>query len=188
MIRRRWIFFESGGLAAPFDFAVIRYAWLEADGRDLDTRTALIEVDASVNGKDVGWTDPSLHLRNTTIGGTSGTYLHWGGDNTDFFGAEAVLVDFPKIATDFPALTDIRVRMRANWYGERFTGAITLQFATYLGGSMNQVGTDFEKFRGRPRYRPEPPANVTSNVAADVDGEDVGVLVYHIATKTASII
>lgn len=182
MRRRRWIFFESGGLAAPFDFAVIRYAWLESDGRDLDTRTALIDVDASVNGQDVGWS------RGGTISGASGAYLQWGGDNTTASGAEAVLVDFPKIAADFPALTDIRVRMRANWYGERFTGAITLQFATYLGGSMNQVGTDFENSGGDLVTDLSRPANVASNVAADVDGEDVGVLVYHIATKTASII
>lgn len=182
MSRRRLIFIERRAVAfQPFDFAVIRYAWLDVDGRDLDTRTALLEVDASVNGQDVGW------ARGGAISGTSGVYLQWGGDNTTSSGAEAVLVDFPKIALDFPSLIDIRVRMRANWYGERFTGAFTLQFATYLGGVMSQVGTDFENVGGTLVTNLSRPSNVVSNLASNVDGEDVATLIYHVASRTAEL-
>lgn len=164
---------------SAFDFAVIRYGWDSAGGSDLDTRTALVSVDASVDGVDVGWS------RSGTVAGVSGNYLSWGGDNTSPTGTEAVVVDFPKIATDFPALTYIRVRLRANWYGSRASGNFALQFATYLGGAMSASGTDFINTGGTLATNLNRPSNVTSNVASNVDGEDVATLTYHVPSRTA---
>lgn len=164
---------------AAFDFAIIRYTWSESGGRDLDTRTALVDVDASVNGDDVGWN------RGDTVAGVSGNYLTWGGDNVDPAGTEAVLVDFTRIATDFPSLTYIRLRFRANWFGTRASGSFTLQFATYAGGTMVQVAKDFENSGGTLVTSLTKPGNVGSNVADNVDGELVGTLVFHVPTRTA---
>ncbi len=183
MNRRRWLFI-GGAQFNPFDFAIIRYSWTDTQGRDLDTRTALLDVDVSVDGRDVGW--PS-GTRGYTVSGVSGNYLQWGGDNTDPAGTESVLVDFTRIAADFPALADITVRMRANWYGARYTGDFTLQFATYLGGTMMADGTDFLNVGGAIVTDLSRPANVVSNIAGDVDGQDVATLTYHIATRTASL-
>ena len=172
---------QSTALQA-FDFAVIRYQWAAADGRDLDTRTAL--VDPAVEG-DVGWS------RQTQVpaSGAPGPFLMWGGDNTTPAGAEAVLVNFAAIAAAYPAAATITIRLRANWYGERDDGQINLQFATYLGGTMQgPVNYDFVNQDGAAVQVVNSSINVTSVGAANLDGMDCGTLVYTPATKAAILL
>lgn len=184
---------KGGAALKNFDFAVIRYAFAGADGRDLDTRTALMEADPSVNGRDLGWCQDGS--RYGDFGGGDGAvigvdftdyFLFWGGDNTGT-GVEACLVDFPRLTAAFPSLAQIKVRMRANWYGERYTGNCQLQFETYLGGAMSRDGYDFVNTGGVLVDSLSVPRNVVSNVADDVDGDDLGFLVYTVATKEGTI-
>lgn len=184
----------AGGEPPPplpeFDFAVIRYNFTEEDGRDLDTRTALVDVDPAFNGRDVGY------ARYGDGGGSSGAiignnftdyFLYWGGDNMGY-GVEACLVDFKRIASAFPALSEIKVRMRAFWYSQKNSGNIQLQFETYLGGTMQHSGYDFINIGGELVTSLEVPRNVETQTSGYIDGDDLGFLVYDIATKEGSII
>lgn len=175
--------FEDCCCHQAFDFAVIRYSWDAMGGTDLDTRTALVEVEASVDGLDVGfgWN------RHGAISGASGDYLVWGGDNTDPEGSEAVLIDFAKIAADFPALSEIKVRLRANWFGLRNSGDFILQFETWAAGVMTPIGTDFQNTGGTSVETLTLPRNVLSNVSGDVDGDDCGTLIFTTRSRTANI-
>lgn len=161
-----------GTFNQPFDFALIRYIWGEQNGRDLDTRTAIITPPRNV---DVGWDRAS----------TDGAYLTWGGDNQTTTGDEAVIVDFNQLSIDYPTITQFDIRLRCNWYSTRYDGNVQIQFQTYLGGTMQQVGTDFINVGGTLVNDASIYVNVVSNVQGDVDGSDVGTLTYDSASKTA---
>jgi len=165
-------------LLPAFDFAVIRYVWTLEGGTDLDTRTAIVDLDASVDGIDVGWSRAA----------NVGAFLAWGGDNTSPGGSEAVLVDYPALIAAFPAATTIKIRLRANWYGTPGIGAISLQFETFAGGSMTPSGTDFSNSGGTGISSIDVARAITSHSASDVDGQDCGTLVFDVATRTANLI
>lgn len=169
-------------IALPFDFAVIRYKWNSGGGTDLDTRTAVIGSGESIDGNDVGWSRGN----SVSLGGSE--VLTWGGDNTGSFGPEAVLVDFKKISEELPSLTSITIRLRSNWYSTRVSGDHTIEFETYLGGTMNQDGFDFINSGGILQQTFEVNRNAASNVAGDVDGSPQGTLVYEVSTQTANIL
>lgn len=189
-------------LTLPFDFAVIRYQWTSADGRDLDTRTA-VSNPSRLN--DVGWhrniTDPTTGILpacqfSPAPSDTSPYYLVHGGDNC-VDGVEAVLVDFAKLVADFPLQTSFSIRLRAYWYNFGYDptavpprdGRITAQFQTYLGGTMTHVGYDFVNVGGTVRETISVPVQLyTNTVGADVDGDEAGTLVYNPSTKQATII
>ena len=161
----------------PFDFAIIRYSWTSINGQDLDTRTSI--------------TTPP---RNIIVGvGASrsnmdSTYLTWCGDNTSSFGSEAVLVDFNALSAAYPEVENIVIQMAGNWYSSRADGYFTVQFATYLGGTMTPSGYDFVNTGGVLVDSTSVIVNVTSQINDDVLGDSVGTLRYNTANKTAQII
>lgn len=162
---------------APFDFAVIRYRW-DTGGRDLDTRTALINTGGIYDGVDLGW----------SRGTASGTYLRWAGDNTGNPGAEAVAVDFPQLAVGYPALVTIDIRLRAFWYGDRYSGDFIIEFQTFLGGAMQQSGTDWVNVGGALVQTLSVDRNSVTQQSLDINGDPMGVLRYTVATKTGEIL
>ena len=173
-------------LAQPFDFAVVRYAWTAANGRDLDTRTA---ITTPPRNQDVGWS------RGATDLGGAAAYLQWGGDNTTPTGDEAVLIDFAALTRDYPQATEFVIRLRSFWYHAGYDpangtdGKFTIEFATYLGGIMTQSGTDFVNAGGTARQNIAiQRQSFTNSVVADVDGDDMATLVYTVATKQAAIV
>ena len=161
-----------GTFSQPFDYALIRYIWAQPDGTDLDTRTAITTPPRNV---DVGWDRAN----------NDGAYLTWGGDNTSAVGDEAVTIAFNQLTTDYPTTDDFVIRLRGNWYGTRLDGNVQIQFQTYLGGTMQHVGTDFINVGGVLVNDASIYVNVTSNTAGNVDGSDVGTLTYVAATKNA---
>lgn len=170
-------------IALPFDFAVIRYKWTAAGGTDLDTRTAVIgSGDISIDGVDVGWSRAATVVLNTF------TILTWGGDNVTNTGPEAILVDFKKIAEQLPALEFITIRLRSFWFDTRASGDHTIQFQTYLGGTMQASGLDFVNAGGVTQQTIEVDRNAITNIGADVDGDEQGTLVYEVETQTANIL
>lgn len=173
---------SAEGSLRQFDYAVIRYLWTEEDGTDLDTRTAIIDLDPSVNGRDVGWGAS----RSYTVGGESGQYLTWNGDNTGT-GTEAVLLDCARLAVDFPDKTSCRFRLRANWYAARGTGNMQVSFTTYKGGTMSQDGFNFINTGGTVVDEITMPFNVASNSATDADGDQLAILLYDFRTGIGSI-
>ena len=169
-------------LSQPFDFAVLRYQWSQANGTDLDTRTALIAP--QIEG-DVGW------ARQTQVPALSSTpYLIWSADNTGNDGVEAVLINFARLRAAYPDAQTITLRLRGNWYAARGDGGINLQFATYLGGAMQGPTNehDFVNVGGAAVQTINAPRSVEGQVSGDVDGDECGTLVYDTATRTAAIV
>lgn len=173
----------DASLTRAFDYAVIRYVWSPSNGTDLDTRTAIIGVSGTVDGLDVGWN------RYSTVGPPATPYLQWGADNTSV-GYESVLVNFDRLAQDFPSATTFTIRLRAFWYNVRADGDITVEFATYLGGTMQLSNYNFINLVGGVVQSPlsllSYTTNVVTNVASNQNGDDVGLLVYDVATRTAT--
>ena len=177
---------NGGAASGNFDFAIIRFNWTTANGRDLDTRTAIVSPTFDNSGVDVGWDRQQL------ITGASGNYLTWGGDNTTTTGDEAVLVDFLKIIADFPSQPQIDIRLRAFWYGQSYSAggdaSFELEFTTYKGGSMIPDGLDFINVGGvQVDHLTVQRQLTTDQVAANVDGEEIGHLIYTVATHNAII-
>jgi hypothetical protein len=164
----------------PFDFAVIRYIWTVGSGTDLDTRTAFLDLDPEYDLIDVGWS------RADVIGPNSPYYLQWGGDNQDPVGQEAVLVDFDRMKEDYPSALEVSIRMRAFWFTSRDSGRITVQFETFVGGTMEQVGTDFVNVGGERIQTLEYSASPTATDNTDLDGDEIGTLTYDFDTRRAA--
>ena len=189
----------------PFDFAVIRYSWGPANGRDLDSRTIITTPPVAgevgwhrgfyvppVDGQQIGGTNPGVPP-------PSPVFLTWAGDNTTDNDSEGVLVDFAALSAAYPAAPIIVIQMRANWYGETFSigkdGKITLSFDTYLGGSMTLVPSGnaftFENVGGQSIDHLQSPAPIQlhtdSNEDPATEGETVAVLTYNVASKRATV-
>lgn len=120
-----------------FDYALLRYRWPQEGGRDLDTRTYM-QVPNRVD-RMVGWAMRSSDER----------YLIWNNDNTGQ-GVESILLDVKQLATDFPDEPIISVALRAFWYSTKRTGNLSIEFATYKGGSMVASGYDWANVGGTP--------------------------------------
>jgi len=179
--------FEGCCCQRVFDFTIIRYIWDAAGGADLDTRTAIINVDGSINGVTVGFANQS----SVSAGGLDlapDPYLQWGGDNTDPAGSEAVIVDFTRLHADFPAVTPLDVRLRAHWYGAPVSGDFSIQLATYRGGGLEADGTDFVNVGGILTSEITLARNTLVRAADVPEGVDMGILRYDPIAKTATIV
>ena len=137
----------------------------------------------------------SRHHNGQDVGDSGSVYLQWGGDNTTPTGDEAVLIDFAALTRDYPNTPQFVIRMRTFWYGEGYSptenrdGKFTIEFATYLGGTMQQQGLDFINVGGTTQQDVFlPRQSFTNEVGANVDGDDMATLVYTVATKQAVVI
>jgi hypothetical protein len=180
----------------PFDFLVIRYNLKDPNSRDLDTRTSLVNTGfqgmykkdnvnrnssvVPIDGSDVGW------ARGTMISSSSGaTYLNWGGDNTTSLGGESILVDFKQIGTDLSYLENIQVRLRAFFYAVKASGKIELELATYKGGTMVHVGTDFQNVGGISVQSIKTDRTITTQTSSNNNGDDLGTVIFNIDNSNA---
>jgi hypothetical protein len=168
-------YFNNGQtLFNAFDYAIVRYLWTSAGGQDLDTRTKVINPFTS---SDVGWSRNSA-----TIG------LQWGGDNTGV-GTEAVLIDFPAIGNNSnkTSTSVIQVSLSAFWYSSVSSGALTIEFETYLGGTMVQQGFDFSNNGGTLVDSLTIARSTQLQQSADINGERLAVISYNPISKLASL-
>ena len=140
-----------------FNFLTYRYKWDEADGRDLDTATELVNSglkdtsNVSIDGLAVGWSMKGNS--NTTVT----QYLKYGGDNTAS-GNECTFIDMLALCSEehLPLLPDnIYVDIYCNWYGEKKSGYMTFEIKAYKGGSMVQDGYNFNNVGGEEVYSGE---------------------------------
>ncbi len=163
------------------DFLVIRYSWSAEDGRDLDTRTAVVRPPRNV---DVGWGAQ----RANADGPVESPYLQWGGDNTAI-GYEAVLIDIQSLRNDFPNETEFHFRLRAFWYAEVNRGDFTVDFTGYRGGTMAKDADGFNWInRGGAEERSiTVTRTVTTQESSDNDGDDIGMARYVVATRVLEI-
>ncbi|WP_428232482.1 DUF5977 domain-containing protein [Flavobacterium sp.] len=126
---------------SPFDYMVVRYKWALGAGQDFDTYTGIVNTGTPLDNKWMGWN----HGFNNEIPQNAlaeNSYIMWAGDNQQANGVESCLVNFNKIAADYPALNTIQVRMAGSWYTRVGTGNIDVEIVTYLGGRMEKSGYD----------------------------------------------
>lgn len=120
-----------------FNYLTFRYYWDEADGRDLDTATVLVNTGLIENGveiddKAVGW-----NMAGNSIPEVQ-KYLQFAGDNTGN-GNEAVFIDWLALCSEenLQNLPDvIYCDMYSNWYGEKKNGYMNFEINAYKGGEM----------------------------------------------------
>lgn len=181
--------FSVGALAVleNFDYLVLRYK-NNSGGIDLDTFTGFadnglpVDIDYGANTNWVGF-----------AGGGSG-YITWGNDNTSGGGVEAVLIDFKKLITDFPSVSNsIRVRLHAWWYNSRTTGNVQLELQTWLGGTApTPSGYDFVKSDGATVNDITLDTNVTcvkgSNSVSVNCSQNLAEIIYDKINKTAVLV
>ncbi len=163
-----------------FDYFVVKFTW---GSKDVDIKcgfagnpTSVVYRDktfntsavSNLNNKYVGWNQGN----NTSFGGK--TVLRWGGDATGgqgetvYFNAREInAYPYPGqkgVATNatnmIPRTLDLR--LAAGWYTSGASGNITCTIYCYLGGTMNQSGTNFNNAGGKTVFT----ATKTYNIAA----------------------
>ncbi len=175
-----------------FDYLILRYRWFNYSGSDLDTRTCIFgTIDNLIDNKYVGWSRGDILGGKRYIGDINDPYIIWGGDETNSFGEEQILINFKKLVDDKPLIIDFFVKLRAFWYGSKNTGEVQIEFETFLGGSMNSVGLGFENVGGQSvdLVTHETIVNLiksnSSLPAEQIDGDELGVIKYNKLTKQA---
>lgn len=179
----------------PFDYIVLRYILKDPNSQDIDTRTAIIDTGSTYDYKENG------SLTNTPIDGNDigfdrgriisnindEAYLTWGGDNTSSEGGESILIDFKKISEDLSYLDTIKIRLRAYFYVSLGNGQIEVELTTYKGGTMEHIGTDFVNNGGVLVQQITIDRQLVTQSNSNVDGDDLGTLVYNTQTSNAII-
>lgn len=164
---------QSGIKIHNFDYAVIRYKWKEENGRDLDTRTQIVQP-----------------MRSTTVGFARSTrdegYLTWGSDNTGN-GVESILLDMKKLAEDHVQEKVFNVLCSAFWYGNVRNGDVEIEFETYLGGEMQQQGYDFINLNGQQVQHLKVEVNTQQHGGGEHNGQPLAMLTYDITQKSGTL-
>lgn len=110
------------------DHIIITYHFTSADGRDLDTRTKIINP---IESTTLGWCRDSSNM-----------YMIFGGDNTGY-GVESVYINAVDLFKDFPDNDFIDMSCSGMWYSSKASGNISLGFKAYNGGTITKSGTGF---------------------------------------------
>ena len=149
---------------------------LERILQDLDTRTAVVRPPRNV---DVGWT------RNEA--GTP--YILWGSDTREN-GYEAVLIDIRSLRDDFPDEEEFLFRLRTFWFHSVNEGNFTVEFAGYRGGTMEKAADGFNWVNrgGEVERSITVRRTVTTRTPTDIDGDDIGIARYIVASRVLEII
>lgn len=124
----------------PFqaDYCVITYGF-QSPGRDLDTRTRLIDPVTNEQSPAVGWCKSDTIRYNDVI------VIEWGGDNRDF-GVESVLIDVAEYSAQIEALglqnAPLRLSLHAYWFSV-YAPEVVISVTAYKGGTMEYVPGEF---------------------------------------------
>lgn len=114
-----------------FDYLTFIYRWTSDSGRDLDTATVVI--DSGIPGLD---NKPNGFVCSGKNDPVVLNYLKWGGDNL-FTGTESACVYMKDMVNNVPSTTrKITIELYGNWYGEKGSGEISMEYYTYKNGIM----------------------------------------------------
>lgn len=127
---------------SDFTSVQLRYIWGNDDGRDLDTKSYYVNSPIrSLNYVAVGWSWSTSQI----------PYLYWGGDNVRS-GAECVMFNIESMIELEDEMPDImKMNLRANWYGSKGVGNVTVECTAYKGGviiyawQLSNVETDIDE-------------------------------------------
>ena len=112
------------------DYFVLTYTF--SDGRDLDTRTAMLKP---FNSTWVGF--PNGFPNFTPIGNPP--FIEWGGDNRGT-GHEAFLINIPNFKANYPGETELTLDLRAQWISVVGNNPVVIVATSYVGGTMVKNG------------------------------------------------
>lgn len=157
-----------------FDYAVIRYIWTSANGKDLDTRTRITTPPRNV---DVGWSRSQNDL----------TYLTWGGDNRAD-GVEAVLIDVKSLIANYGSVSEFIIALRAFWYSIVDNGRVKIEFESYKGGTMQKQGYNFVNVGGVSIQTLSINNKTFVQQPANLDGEQLATIYFNPTTKTGRLV
>lgn len=146
----------------PADYILITYQFEASGGRDLDTRTSVIEPYVS---DILGYCKSS---------NTSG--IVWSGDNTGY-GVESVYIDL----NSFSSNEQIKVLCKAFWFSKRNSGDMSLDVRAYKGGTMSKSPMNIYQFINLGGYQVGNVISFHKNItlrSGCCQGENVGVITY----------
>jgi hypothetical protein len=159
---------DDEGHFVDADFLIVTYYFDSIAGKDLDTRTCLINP---VSSDTLGYG----FCRDNKFSSTS--FLSWAGDNRGF-GAESCLIDLRKFSKE----EIVQIDCSAIWWSERVNGNITLDIRAFKGGTVNQVGREFINFGGDQKGYFRYPDNITkkhTNEGQKVSGQYIGTITFN---------
>ena len=112
-------FSRTNSYGVNFDADWIVFTYEFTDGRDMDTRTRVIDPPM---GDGLGW-----------CRGSSYGWLQWGGDNLGV-GVEGTLLNINSFKSAYPSKSQIKMRFNCWWYGSRGRNPLAIYAALYRGG------------------------------------------------------
>jgi hypothetical protein len=132
------VIINDTSFSAVADYMVIEYTF--DTGLDLDTRTRVVQPSLlSVENS----TGDTYNYTGWGQGDSIPNILEWGGDNTGT-GRESCVFKINNFKNDFPAISNILIDCRAQWFNQTGTTPVGLKITLYEGGTIQQVGFGFE--------------------------------------------
>jgi hypothetical protein len=180
----------------PFDFMIVRFLYVTPEqGTNLDVMVGYENTNTIFDNDYVG-SNQSPNDEKIPNNGTPNqeAYLWWGGDDesiTSGIRVEAVVINLKKLLTQNTVTSRyIHIPLRLSWHGAKGNGGVTLNFATYEGGTIITNGTNFTV---------QDPVNATSinvfnNVVNSVgqatllNSTLIGTVIYDSLTRQAVLI
>lgn len=166
-----------GAFTFDADYIVLSYEF--ADGSDLDTKTRIVTP-------DIGQDDSSKYIGY----GSSDIYpevgheiLIWGGDNTGN-GYETVLINLLELKSQYPGTTEVKIDMRALWYGSPGSLPVKAGVTLWKGGTP-VADTDNFTFTNSTKTAGIDAVSTGTSISAgsqDPNGDRVSVLTYNLVT------
>ncbi len=117
-----------------FDSDTILLSYYFDCGSDLDIRMNVIEPHT---GTTIGWSKAS----SASYKGTE--FIKWGGDNTGQ-GKEQIKIDVKKLKELNPDFDEVKIEMRAFWYGSACDKPVFVDAKHYKGGTPRKQGYHWE--------------------------------------------
>ena len=168
---------QTGSFQFDADYIVVSYEF--EDGQDLDTKTRIVTPDIGQDDayKYIGYGSSDIYPE------VGSEILIWGGDNTGN-GFETVLIDLLQLKSQYPGSTEVKIDMRALWYGSPGTLPVKAGVTLYKGGTM-VADTDNYTFTNPTKFASTEAVSLGTNVSADnndSNGDRVSVLTYNLST------
>ncbi|MDE6642959.1 MAG: hypothetical protein K2K27_02555 [Muribaculaceae bacterium] len=186
-----------------FDYFVIKFTWGSAD---VDIQCGFYGNATSVNYRDVVYpTTLSNTINGSYVGwsrANNSAYLKWGGDATGgqgetvFFNAKQInAIPYPggrdasgkRVTPSTPNMLPRVVTFvcGAGWYSG--SGYCTCTITCYLGGTMNQSGTNFNNSGGSVVYTASNGSNLTNSKPQNSKYTKMCIIEYDRKKHTASV-
>lgn len=151
------------------EYMVFTYSF--SDGRDLDTRTKLLDPNI---GDYMGWARASSIDTDLFV---------WGGDNTGT-GQEAVAFDVTKFKETYPTRQTVKLEFRCFWFGTQGYLPVYLSAVLYKGGDLVKNGYSWTNPTAWSRLNVSSASSTITAVSrnSSFNGQGLARLTYQVYT------